>query len=97
MPRIDTVWTDELDAYLADRWKIQQLSAATIARELTLAVGHLVTKNAVMGRLHREGLCGSKEIGSRDKDQPQERDHDRADDAKLRQPLGEIGERLTRE
>lgn len=52
-------WTDTLIEHLTARWR-DGISASEIAKEINAAHRVTFTRNAVIGKLHRLGLCGTQ-------------------------------------
>lgn len=53
-------WTQEMVDHLTTRWR-EQTSASELARELSEMTGQSITRNAVVGKVHRLGLTGQGE------------------------------------
>lgn len=51
-------WTQEMVDHLTTRWR-EQTSATELAHELSGMAGRAVTRNAVLGKVHRLGLTGA--------------------------------------
>lgn len=51
-------WTSEMVEHLTTRWR-EQTSATELAHELSGMAGRAVTRNAVLGKVHRLGLTGA--------------------------------------
>lgn len=54
-------WTETEDAYLLELW-MEGAEASRIARELTLELGRDISRNAVLGRIHRLRERASKTV-----------------------------------
>jgi hypothetical protein len=52
------LWTEEERKLLKAKWLAREQSAGLIAEELSRELQREVTRNAVIGRLHRDGLLG---------------------------------------
>jgi hypothetical protein len=56
------LWTEEQQQLLKAKWLAREQSAELIAEELSRAGNRKITRNAVLGRLHRDGLLGRSKV-----------------------------------
>jgi hypothetical protein len=54
------LWTEEERRLLEAAWAAREKSSTLIAEELSRRLARRITRNAVIGRLHRDGLLGRK-------------------------------------